>query len=322
MERVCNNSYPVSSVSSVTWTDNGTVKAVAGCTQLGTVNVVTCVWFMMKTEDYTFAEMADILFFYGRANGNAHEARRLYKETFPNRRLPCSRTFSRIAQRLQERGTFIPVIEGGRPWTAKTVQQEQRILAHVAANPGTSKRRISSAEGVHRSTVWRILHEDQLYPYHLQSVQGLKPEDLSRRVRFCQWCLEQCVRHPQILWKLLFTNEEKFTRDGIFNFHVGTCKSTRHSRGTTSDHVLNKCLDWYRWGWADWSSPFTRAVDGAYVPGIFGTTDAIHFAWCAWWCSLAVASRHVFHAWWGSTTFQPHSTSIPEWPFPWEAERA
>jgi hypothetical protein len=41
-------------------------------------------------------------------------------------------------QRLQERGTFIPVIEGGRPRTARTVQQEQQILAHIAANPGTS----------------------------------------------------------------------------------------------------------------------------------------------------------------------------------------
>jgi hypothetical protein len=28
----------------------------------------------------------------------------------------------------------------------------------------------------------------------------------------------------------------------------------------------------------DWSSPFTGVVDGAYVPGIFGTTDARHLA--------------------------------------------
>ena len=132
----------------------------------------------MEAKDFTFTEMADIHFFYGRANGSAHEARRLYQETFPNRPLPCSRTFSRIAQRLRERGKFIPTVEGGRPRTARTVQQEQRNLAHVAANPGNSTRKISAAEGVHRSTVWRILHEDRLYPYHLQRVQDLKLEDL------------------------------------------------------------------------------------------------------------------------------------------------
>ena len=63
---------------------------------------------MMEAKDYTFAEMADIHFFYGRANGNAHDARRLYQETFPSRRLPCSRTFSPTAQRLRERGRIIP----------------------------------------------------------------------------------------------------------------------------------------------------------------------------------------------------------------------
>jgi len=107
----------------------------------------------METEDYMFAEMSDIHFFYGRANGNAHGARRLYQGTFLDRRLPCRRTFSRIKQRLRERGTFIPVTEGERPRTARSVQQEQRILAHVAVNTGKSTLRISSAEGVHRSTI-------------------------------------------------------------------------------------------------------------------------------------------------------------------------
>jgi hypothetical protein len=57
---------------------------------------------MKEAEDYTFAEMADIHFFYGSANGNAHETRLLYQETSQNRRLPRSRTFSRIAQCLRE----------------------------------------------------------------------------------------------------------------------------------------------------------------------------------------------------------------------------
>jgi len=48
---------------------------------------------MMETEDYMYAEIAEIHFFYGRANGNAHGARRLYQETFPNRRFPCSEHF-------------------------------------------------------------------------------------------------------------------------------------------------------------------------------------------------------------------------------------
>jgi hypothetical protein len=33
---------------------------------------------MKEAEDYTLTEMADIHFFYDRAKGNAHEARRQY----------------------------------------------------------------------------------------------------------------------------------------------------------------------------------------------------------------------------------------------------
>ena len=116
---------------------------------------------------------------------------------------------------------------------------------HVAANPGTSTRRISSAEGVHHSTVWRILHEDRLCPYHLQRVQILKPEDLPRRVRFCQWCLEQCVQHPQFLWKLLLTDEAMFTRDGIFNFnnvHVWTHANPHAIREANVDELWERIV--------------------------------------------------------------------------------
>jgi hypothetical protein len=79
---------------------------------------------MMEAEDYTFAEMADIHFFYGHAMA-MHMRQGVYQETFLNRRFPCSRTFLCIAQCLRERGTVIPVIEEGRPLTARTVQQEQ-----------------------------------------------------------------------------------------------------------------------------------------------------------------------------------------------------
>jgi hypothetical protein len=65
--------------------------------------MVTYVSFMIEAEDYTLAEMEDIHYFYGRANGNAHETRRLHHEIFPNRRLSYSRTFSRISQLLREK---------------------------------------------------------------------------------------------------------------------------------------------------------------------------------------------------------------------------
>ena len=52
-------------------------------------------------EKYSIVEYTDIHFMYGKANGNALDAARLYAEAFPNRRHPDSRTFTRIHQSLR-----------------------------------------------------------------------------------------------------------------------------------------------------------------------------------------------------------------------------
>ena len=45
---------------------------------------------------YSNEEYADMHFCYGRANGNALGAQRLYAEMYPNRAHPCHRTFQEI----------------------------------------------------------------------------------------------------------------------------------------------------------------------------------------------------------------------------------
>jgi hypothetical protein len=42
-------------------------------------------------EDYTFAELRDMHYLYGVAEGNARKAKRLYKERFSNRRIPLAK---------------------------------------------------------------------------------------------------------------------------------------------------------------------------------------------------------------------------------------
>ena len=61
--------------------------------------------------------------------------------------------------------------------------------------------------------VWRTLHEEDLYPYHDQMVQHLKPGDHAQRMDLCHWM----TAHPELLSVILFTDEASFTRDGINN---------------------------------------------------------------------------------------------------------
>lgn len=169
--------------------------------------------------NYTNSEMCDMHFFYGLANGNALAARRLYEERYPDRVIPHHTMFSRLHQRLSETGSFEKrTAENGHPQTV-TPQMEEQVLNEIEDSPTTSTRKIAHTLNISHSTVWRILKKYLLYPYHIQRVQALLPDDFPRRVALCRWMQESIGHNPRFLAQILFTDEANFSRDAIMNFH-------------------------------------------------------------------------------------------------------
>jgi hypothetical protein len=66
---------------------------------------------------------------------------------------------------------------------------------------------------------WRILHEQSLYPYHIQRVQAFTPPENRAREVFCQWLLTKCVVNTQFVANILYTGQVGITRDAIVNFY-------------------------------------------------------------------------------------------------------
>ena len=131
-----------------------------------------------------------MILLYGEARGNGRAARCLYQDRFPQRPTPSHILFALITQRLRERGTF-------------TASRN---------DPSTSIRAIARVMDVARSTVWNILHEQQLHAYHLQRVDSLLPVDFAPCVEFCTWFLHRCINEPLLPQRILFTDECTFTR--------------------------------------------------------------------------------------------------------------
>ncbi len=61
--------------------------------------------------------------------------------------------------------------------------------------------------GVSFMTVWKLMHEYQLYPYHLQTVQALTDADYPLRVQFAQWFLQQTAVQAGFPSQVLFTGD-------------------------------------------------------------------------------------------------------------------
>lgn len=160
-------------------------------------------------------EYADMVFYYGRANGNSREARRLYEEAFPQRRIPNRLIFQNTFARLQETGSVLRQSAGRNMHGIA----EDEVLEAVSEDPSTSVRKISQEVGVSKSEVHRVIKYNKIHPYHYTPVQSLHVGDCQRRLQFCTLILEKDRNDSNFLKHILWTDESNFNREGITNYH-------------------------------------------------------------------------------------------------------
>jgi len=172
----------------------------------------------MDRNGSTFAELADMHLAYGAAVGNAEEARRIYHERFPNRRLPGAHMFVNNDQRLRDTGSFSQRQDNvGAPRRVRTPEFDEHVLNQFEQTPSTSTRKVAHEIGVDRRLIWNVLNENNMHPYRLQKVQALSEDDYPLRTVFSNWFLGQRAQDPRFPSLVLFTDEATFTREGVFN---------------------------------------------------------------------------------------------------------
>jgi hypothetical protein len=109
-------------------------------------------------------------------------------------------------------------------------------------NSGVSTRQLTSRAGISRDVVMRTLQEQLLYPYHIQRVQALVPEDYPKRTEFCQSFQYQQDRNKLFSRNILACDESLFTRDGIMNYHIAhnAMYGLMHVWADANPHVIRQ----------------------------------------------------------------------------------
>lgn len=120
---------------------------------------------------FTSEEYTDMLVVYGMADCNGREARRIYQERYPNRRVPNHQTFGSTYRRLRETGNLNfrePAVNRFQP----NLAAEERILAEFEEDPTRSVRTVARTLGLSVWKVWSVLRENGRHPVHYTPVQG------------------------------------------------------------------------------------------------------------------------------------------------------
>ncbi|GFR00619.1 uncharacterized protein TNCT_105221 [Trichonephila clavata] len=131
-------------------------------------------WLVTLTANW----FTDMNLVYGMANCNRREALRMYRQKNPSRNMPSRSFFATIHRRLCETGSLdVHKPDSGRQRISRTVDAEERVVHALQRNPSTSIRVVSRETHIPQTIVWRIVHDEGLYPYHLQRVRALQPGD-------------------------------------------------------------------------------------------------------------------------------------------------
>ena len=162
---------------------------------------------------FSVAEYADMINVYGFCAGNSVHAVAEYQQRFPNRRIPTRRVFTQVHHTLRDTGT-LPGIRIAAERDVNEGVDEEGIVQMVQSSPPVSTQRMAGCLRVPYTSVWRTLHTEGMYPYHVQRVQHLQPDDFAERLNFCKWFNGSRQLHRYIMF-----TDAQFNRDGVNNTH-------------------------------------------------------------------------------------------------------
>lgn len=166
------------------------------------------------------SDKLDMLLVFNECHRNSRQAAQLYAERYPNRYQPAHNYFLRLENQIRTYGSFGN--RGNRrqiPQAQAEVNEETEIqvLAYVQINPRSSIRHVANEVGINPRKVHSILKKFKLRPYKPDLVHHLRAGDSERRLLFIAWVLVKIEDNPHFLKNVLWTDESKFTNNGVIN---------------------------------------------------------------------------------------------------------
>lgn len=170
---------------------------------------------------YTPAERFVIVELYIENQKSIILTQRKFRAKFPRRKAPDPRTIRALYSKLASAGTLHNVPCPNKPRRARSNTNITIAQDLLEENPNLSTRRGAQALGISKSTMQRIFRDDlTLYPYKIQMVQQLKPEDYPRRLQYGK-TMRNLERSEDDFWnKIIMSDEAHFDLNGNVNKQI------------------------------------------------------------------------------------------------------
>lgn len=162
---------------------------------------------------YSRTEQIDMLLIYGECLKNSYAAERLYLERYPGRQQPSRRYFQWLEEKLRTE----PNVHEDQEAFVINEETEINVLALVQYDSTISSRQIGAELAISKDSARKILKKHRFKSFKYQLHQHLYENDGERRLEYCNWFLRQNAENHLFNYYILFTDESRFTNNGLFN---------------------------------------------------------------------------------------------------------
>lgn len=167
----------------------------------------------LNNEDYL-----NLLLIHGECDRVVTRTCALFAIRYPDRPRPTRDTVKRILSNLTQFGCFKAKVKKVKP-VVNNIDNEINVLGYYAAYPEASLRCGARDLGVPMTSIQRILKKHKFHPYSFSLVQSLKETDYNKRIEFAEFMLIKCQEDNEYLKNIIWCDESKFTKNGMFNRH-------------------------------------------------------------------------------------------------------
>lgn len=160
----------------------------------------------------------DLFCIFGKCDKIVERTCREFNQKYPQWPKMTRNKFAKIRRNFLNNGSWKTELRR----TKEVVDREEtviNVLGYFNAYPKSSIRGAVAELGVSYASVRRILVKHNMRPYKFTLVQHLIPADFPRRINFCEFLLVKIQENPDFLKNVIWTDEAKFDREGLFNTH-------------------------------------------------------------------------------------------------------
>lgn len=132
---------------------------------------------------------------------------------------PVKSSIYQLISKFERLGTVTDSPRSGPPFTERNEQNRDLVAAAFIENRQLSQRRAAVELGISRRSLGRIMDDLGLKPYRPRRLQALNGDDPDRRLQFCETFLAYVNEDPDVVNKIIWTDEAQFKLNGRVNRH-------------------------------------------------------------------------------------------------------